>query len=172
MRPEAPAVESPTVRPRRPGSRPRPDRKDRRRRVALEGLEPRALMAVLPPATVTGQISISASPTNGHETAPSIAVDPTSPQKLVAVWTRDTPNAAINSNQTAVFVEGAYSTNAGLSWTPLSGTLGNARTDFDQSQANGRRFFAQVTDAGVAFDRTGHFYVISSPRRRWRRPPG
>jgi subtilisin-like proprotein convertase family protein len=120
-------------------------------------------MAVLPPATVTGQISISASPTNGHETAPSIAVDPTSPQKLVAVWTRDTPNAAINSNQTAVFVEGAYSTNAGLSWTPLSGTLGNARTDFDQSQANGRRFFAQVTDAGVAFDRTGHFYVISSP---------
>ena len=55
MRPEAPAVESPTVRPRRPGSRPRPDRKDRRRRVALEGLEPRTLMAVLPPPTILGR---------------------------------------------------------------------------------------------------------------------
>jgi subtilisin-like proprotein convertase family protein len=163
MRPEAPAVESPTVRPRRPGSHPRPDRKDRRRRVALEGLEPRTLMAVLPPATVTGQIDISASPTNGHETAPSIAIDPVSPQKLVAVWTHDTPNANINGGQTSVFVEGAYSTNAGQTWTSLPGTLGNARTDFDQVQTSGARFFAQVTDAGVAFDGNNQFYILSSP---------
>ena len=81
----------------------------------------------------------------------------------MAVWTRDTPNTNINNGQTSVFVEGAYSTNAGLSWTSLRGTLGNTRTDFDQSQANGARFFAQVTDASVAFDRNNQFYVLSSP---------
>jgi subtilisin-like proprotein convertase family protein len=152
MRPEAPAVESPTVRPRRPGS-PRPDRKARRRRVALEGLEPRTLLAVLPTPTVAAPVAVSAS--RGNENTPAIAVDPTNPQKLVATWTRNDPQLA---GDTRVIAEAAYSTNGGASWT----ALGLAGALSDPATTNPVRAFAQITDTSVAFDRNGIVYVLAS----------
>jgi subtilisin-like proprotein convertase family protein len=165
MRPEAPAVESPTVRPRRPGSRPRPDRNARRRRIALEGLEPRTLMAVLPAPTVLNRsiASVGTGENVSNESAPTIAVDPTNPNNLVAVYTRNDPNSPRNiNNQSTVFVQGAVSTNGGLSWSSFSLPAPLRDPAQDQTTGAGARYFAQETDPSVAFDRNGTFYVVTS----------
>ena len=163
--------------PRRPAPESNTNTKSRLRRLALEGLEPRTLLAVLPAATILvpggstqGDIStqpgidvVPAGQNHGNDNTPSVVIDPANPKILVAVWTRNDPNHALNGNQTAVFAEGAYSTNSGQSWSPLSG-LSNSVIDFNQDQRNGPRFFAQVTDASVAFTGTGDtFYVLTSP---------
>ena len=165
MRP-APSLVRPTAdRPRplvkhRAGSAGR----SRRRRRALEALEPRTLMAVLPAVTVTGQVQISgiANPP-GNETSPSVAIDPTDPTKLVAVWTRDDPaHPLANSNgQTTIYVDGAYSTDSGATWTGLTGVT-QAAGDFSRNQQGGPFFFPRITDPSVGFDRNGKVYVSYS----------
>jgi len=143
--------------------------KTRLRRLALESLEVRSLMAVLLPATVNGQINLS-NPSRdplqvpSNETSPSVAVDPADPNKLIAVWTRDDASLQLSNNQMPIFLQGAYSSNAGASWQPLAGLtgLGTFATDFAQAQNNGPRYFSQATDSTVAFDRTGHAYVAFS----------
>ena len=79
-----------------------------------------------------------AAPTNSNETAPSIAVDPTNPQKLVAVWTRDTPTQQHQQQPDVHLRRGGLLDQRRPELDVASGSLGNARTDFDQSQANGR----------------------------------
>ena len=54
--------------------------------------------------------------TTSNESSPTIVIDPNDAQKLVAVWT--THQAAVTS--TTSIIEGAYSTNAGLSWTSMA----------------------------------------------------
>src|SRR4051812_14207862 len=107
------------------GSRSAAARKVRLRRLALGGLEARTLLAVLPAATVTGQIDVSGASPRANETAPSIAIDPNSPQDMVAVWTIDSMPGqnTLSGGQTNVYVQAAYSTNSGQSWSPL-GNLG------------------------------------------------
>src|SRR5205807_9578553 len=98
-------------------------RKDRRRkahrlslrhnrvRLGVEGLEERTLLAVLPVPLIvdpnTNYIKIAGADTfgisspfpaqisaTGDNNTPSVAVDPTDSQKLVAVWTEHDPNLA------------------------------------------------------------------------------
>src|SRR5918997_36852 len=111
MRPEAPAVKSPLGRPRRPGSRPRPARKPSRRRVVLEGLEPRTLLATLPAATILNRVDVSNS--TGDESTPSIAINPANPQNLASVWVRNDPS---RTGGNTVVVEAAVSTDGGATW--------------------------------------------------------
>src|SRR5690349_5186353 len=86
------AVDSETNTPKtragsRPGARSSWLRKSRVRSATLESLESRALMAVIPPAIVSGQTVVAQGNGNSNQSAPSIAVDPTNPQHLVSVWT-------------------------------------------------------------------------------------
>jgi hypothetical protein len=151
MRPEAPEVQSSMGRLRRPGSRPRPARKASRRRVALEGLEPRTLLAILPAASILGRVDVSNS--GGDESTPSVAINPSNPQNLASVWVRNDPNRSGNNKVT---VEGAVSANGGVTW---SGFQATPFTLTDPTATNGQQI-AQVSDASVAFDRAGNLYVL------------
>jgi hypothetical protein len=135
------------------------------RRLTLESLELRTLMAVLPPVSVTGQVAVSKD--GGNDSTPSVAVDPANPQKLVSVWTVDAPTVPLNLGQTTTYVEGAFSIDGGKTWSSLgTNAFPDSTIDFSQSQANGPVFFTQVTDAAVAFGpATG-----STSRRRPTRP--
>src|SRR3954454_7567854 len=113
MRAVASEVETSKVRPgSRPRTRPVLLRKSRLRALALENLETRALMATIPGAQVTPPIDVSGS--GGNESSPSIAINPANTSQLVGVWTRLAPGLA--PGQTVV-VEGAVSSNGGVSWT-------------------------------------------------------
>ena len=118
-------------------------------------------MAVLPAPLVSGQTDISNTPTNGNESSPSIAIDPTNPQHLVAVWTRSGFTPVLNQVRRTVTVQAAYSNNGGVSWTALAGSIRHAR-DFSQSPATLLTLFTQLTDASVGFDRNHNFYILYS----------
>jgi subtilisin-like proprotein convertase family protein len=115
-------------------------------------------MAVLPTPTVTGQVSITSNPnfTLTNDSAPSIAVDPTNPQRLAAVWTDY--DAAIAVPEPQITVHGATSTDGGQTWTTFS--MPFARTDPSSSATNPVPF-AEITDGNVAFDRNHNFYVVT-----------
>src|SRR5215213_888500 len=100
-------------------------RKSALRRLSLEGLESRELLATIPEALLSliptstlpapsvplsSQVNVSGSPFSisitSDESAPSIAVDKNNPLRLAAVWTRDDPQI---TGPTHVFVEGATS---------------------------------------------------------------
>src|SRR5262249_923543 len=110
----------------RPARRPRraADVKARRRRAALESLEPRTLLAVLPGPTAP-QSPVNVSRTiggaAGSESSPSIVVNPSNPLQLASVWTRigGNTNAPYNTD-TTVFVEGAFSADGGQTWTAFA----------------------------------------------------
>src|SRR4051794_39200742 len=152
-------------------------RKSALRRLSLEDLESRMLLTTGPeqllgltqPSTlpapvvpVTGPINISGSDfginTTSDESTPSIVVDKNNPLKLAAVWTR---NDTSISGPTHVFVEGATSSDGGLTWNSISG-LGFSTILNDPTTTNPPTTFAQVTDASVAFDRNDNFYVLTA----------
>jgi subtilisin-like proprotein convertase family protein len=130
-------------------------RKSQLRRAALERLEERALMAVLPTPAVAGPVLVSQTNSEtSNESTPSIAIDQNNSQHLVAVWTRhetDVPTPPF------IDVEGAYSNNGGQTWTSFfpAGFVDNPST------TNPTVVYTRVTDASVAFDRQGNFYVLT-----------
>jgi subtilisin-like proprotein convertase family protein len=130
--------------------------KARRRRLALEALEPRTLLAVLPPPTVGATTPIFDATPNGNNSAPSIAVDPTNPDNLAAAWVLNDPVDL--GPMTPVQVFGAFSNDGGQTWNslPVPGVL------IDPSTGTNPAPFAQVTDPSVAFDRAGNFYLVES----------
>jgi subtilisin-like proprotein convertase family protein len=132
-------------------------RKLSRRQSALEYLEPKILLATLPPAQVQSQAIVSGS--RGHESSPSIAVHPTNPDKMVAVWTR---NDTLLTGATTVVAEGSYSINGGQSWINISAANNVSPPQRDPAIATPVQNFAQITDASVAFDRYDNFYVLTS----------
>src|SRR5262249_23699224 len=93
MRPVTTEAQTRADRTRR---RPSSARKSALRRVALEALEPRALMAVLPTPTVTGQVDATGQ--RGIEYQPTVAVDPTNPLHAVIIYNGYDP--INNQNQT------------------------------------------------------------------------
>jgi subtilisin-like proprotein convertase family protein len=139
----------------RPAARREASRTAKRRRLALEGLEPRTLLATSPlPSPIVvpnSQRDLSANG-NINESTPSIAVDKLNPNKVVAVWT-------VNDTQAPqVFVTGSYSNNGGVSWNPLPALpILN-----DPTKTSAPFQFPQVTDASVAFDRNDNFYILDS----------
>jgi subtilisin-like proprotein convertase family protein len=154
--------------------------KSRLRKATIEWLERRELLATagaslsnLPaPVVVTPPNLMAAVSTGDNLTAnasaisPSVAVDPVDPQKMVAVWTYIDTATPLNVgalNTISRYIEGAFSTDGGVTWTPLTGSdSADAQIDFSQSQANGPIVFTQNTDAHVAFDRSENFYILSS----------
>src|SRR5262249_30139971 len=147
MRPAQPVIRAQAISARRhSGRRPEAARQSKLRRLALEGLEGRTLMAVLPSPNVLGQVDISNS--GGNESAPSIAVDPTNSQHLVATWTRNDPNLG---GDTTILAEASYSNDGGTTWTRLVGAV---PVLIDPASGTTPRNFAQVTDTSVGFDRS------------------
>src|SRR5262245_20834616 len=108
-------------------------KKKRRKTVRprLETLEDRTLLAVLPPAVVTGQRSL------GSGFSPQLALDPVNASKLVEV------------DNTTSAVVGRFSTNGGSTWSTFA-------LPANMPDPNGGTF-AQVSNPSVAFDRTEAF---------------
>ena len=144
------------------------------RYAALDWLEPRTLLATsnLPAPLVLGQVNVSdkgantvgSLPSNtdqfGNESSPSIVIDPLDPTKVVATWTRFDPS---NGTNTPVVAQYAYSTNSGATWSNPA-AVSAVLTD-PTSAANNPLPFAWTTDAQVAFDRSGNFYILDVQRK-------
>src|SRR5262245_63235144 len=95
----------------RPGRRTARElgRRPRRAPLHLDHLEDRTLLAAPPAPNVIGQQFLPVS--SGDNSNPVMAVDPLDSQKAVAVWVnRFLP---VPNNPQRVFLEGAYTTNAG-----------------------------------------------------------
>ena len=112
----------------RPKSRLEGVRRARVRRVELEGLEARTLLATIPAAAADGggrrtsrTMFGNAGGTNASQNSPVVAVDPHDPSKLVAVWVDNDPAMAGDHRQRhrRWSLEAAYSVNGGQSWLPL-----------------------------------------------------
>jgi subtilisin-like proprotein convertase family protein len=166
--------------------------RSRLRRASIEPLERRELLSTststLPSPTVLSApdltkliqaVSFSAgdplinSPTEvPSANSPSVSVDPTNSLHMVATWVdHDTTGfqpgfftAPITS-----YIQGAFSTNGGASWTALpAAAFGfnggvNVQQDFSVTPpTNTVTVFTQTTDASIAFDRLGNFYLLSS----------
>ena len=151
------------------GSRRQTLRSATLRRLSLDVLETRTLMAVLPPTvfdTTNPNNGTSAFQTlgaaqvaadgNGNDSSPSIAVDQNDPQKLVATWVDNDPKLAPGPTE---IVEFAFSTDGGVTWNNGNELGPNAP---DPTTSNPQVSFAQATDASVAFDRNNNFYILWS----------
>src|SRR5436305_1927059 len=139
-------------------------RKTRLRRIELEGLESRTLLATIPGATATGGLvpltNLSTVTDNGNTNNPTVAIDPYDSQKLIAVWGRDLSTLS-PAPQTTAIVEGAYSADGGANWSRLF-NVSSVLTDPTTINSNPSVPYAQVTDPSVGFDSQGNFYVLAS----------
>ncbi len=151
-------------------ARRRAERKEtpasRRVRPRLEDLEDRTLMSVLPSPVVSGQGPLSVSGGANTGNTPSIVVDPADPQKLVAVWVDQRGLPVVG---TAGVLTGAFSTDAGTTWTALTFTKGSAigvpAVDFMTNPADTvvpLRPYLWATSPSVSFDRNHQFYIANS----------
>src|SRR5438128_3597190 len=138
----------------RPSRKPRAARLAKRSRLVVEALEDRSLLSVLPITDVTGHFN-NIAPSDGNHSAPAVAVDPSNPKHLVAIYTRNDP--ANLPPKTPVIVEAASSVDGGLNWLSLflPGTLTDPATS-----GTGIAPFLQETDGSVAFDANHNFYLV------------
>ena len=148
----------------RPDARLNKTRKTRLRRALLESefLEPRTLLAMIPPALATtaapiGLTGLSSVATQGNTDSPVVAIDPLDTSKLVAVWVVNNPSLPAPTPQ--VFLDGAYSVDSGQTWSRL-GRIGQDLPD--PTTTNPTIPYAQQTNPSVGFDRSGNFYVLES----------
>jgi subtilisin-like proprotein convertase family protein len=146
------------------------------RRPDFELLEDRTLMSTLPAPLVTGQTNIitqigsnTTGPFAGTHSSPSVAVDPTNSQNLVAVFTTNmTSVGAANpfwhspfDDRTSI-VEGGFSTNGGQTWQGFFLPLTVSDPIETPSTSDPDIAFEQQSDASVSFDRNENFYVVWS----------
>ncbi|MFO0959111.1 MAG: Ig-like domain-containing protein [Isosphaeraceae bacterium] len=145
--------------------------KRRLRRLALDSLEPRTLLATLPAAVLDAtkggekQINPWNSGGNVGQSSPTIVINPINPQQMVAVWTQTTTTNVIPPNQnnpyTTVYAAGSFTNNGGVTWAPFA-LLQGVQIDQTTITATPPQNYAQVTDADVSFDRNNNFYVVTS----------
>ncbi len=124
----------------------------------LENLETRTMLAVLPAPTVANQVPVAGVGDGQNFSAPSIAYDPLNPQHLVTAFTA--ANVDTGSRQNTV-IRVSYSLNGGLTWAAASAIPLNRSNPLLDPNVGSRRFEV-ATDATVAFDRLGNFYVSYS----------
>jgi subtilisin-like proprotein convertase family protein len=155
--------------------------RSRLRRASLEPLERRELLSTSTSTLPTPQVLLTSngfplsglSVSNGtaltataNATSPSIAVDPVNPMKMVAAWSFHDATNPLNvgaTNTIDAYVEGAFSTDGGVTWTPLPGSdSADVQIDFSASQTSGPVVFTETTDAKVAFGRDESVYLLSS----------
>jgi len=125
--------------------------RSRLRRLTLESLEARALMATAPLPIVANQTSVSFGSEKRDDSSPWVAIDPINPLKMVAVFTtRDT-----SSGQTIIFSQAQATTDGGKHWSSvgLPGNLG------DPTTSNPVKAFSQAKASGVGFDRSENVYI-------------
>src|SRR6185437_9093304 len=93
-----------------------------------------------------------------------VAIDPSNPQKLAAVWTRNDPNLAPGPTEIVQF---AVSNDGGKSWIQegLPGGGFSFPEDFDPTTTNPTILFPQYSDATVSFDRNNNFYILYDGHR-------
>ena len=141
------------------GSRRQLTRSAALRRLSLDSLEPRTLMAVLPTTPFNAStVNISGQESDvANSSSPSIAIDQNSPSKMVAVWTVNDPKRAPAPTEVVQF---ATSVDGGKSWLP-HGTLGALQDPTSTTFA----ILPQYTDASVAFDRNDNFYILYSAHK-------
>ena len=159
MRP-APSIEN------FPADRPRALKAARSRRASLrrrtiaatvEGLESRTLMAVLPAVTTSGTLAeIRTGYSDGvtvNYSTPSILIDPSNPQKLVASW-----QVAITGDANVdEFVQAASSTDGGQTWSVFY----TSTPHLDPTVAENPPTLRDTTDITVAMDRNSTVYILS-----------
>jgi subtilisin-like proprotein convertase family protein len=104
-----------------------------------------------PPKVVSQQqVTQDSATLTGNEVAPSVAINPLNPQEIVNVTTFDDQNAPIQLD-----LLGTFSTDGGTTWQQydMPAPLLNPTT-------NPLAPFAGALDASVAFDTSGHFYLL------------
>ena len=143
--------------------------KSKLRRAAIEWLERRELLSTaaaslsnLPAPVVVIPPNLGAAVSTGENItptasaiSPSVAIDPVNPKKVVAVWTYNDTASPFNPgalNTISSYVEGAYSTDGGVTWTPLGWCRQrHVQTDFSLTQTNGRQVFTENSDGACRF---------------------
>ena len=130
-------------------------RKARLRRSALECLEERTLLSVLPAVQVSGAVQ-TLSDSNGAMSSPQVVVDRYNPNHLVSVWVEN--NTDNGSFQT--YVRGSYSNDAGATWHPFTPTSGQL-IDTGAAPASPPVVYSQAVNPQVAFDNNHNLYVLA-----------
>lgn len=139
-------------------------RRERLRRLALDALEPRTLLATLPPVSYVGAnaqntplppASLISAGLNDNSGAPQVAIDRYDPSKLVAVWVNNNPT---DRQRIPVIVQAAYSSDGGKSWARADQIVPNILTDFTSSPMSPIPF-SQTTDPTVSFDAQHNVYI-------------
>jgi subtilisin-like proprotein convertase family protein len=139
-------------------------RKAQARKIALDALERRELLAVLPPVTTVGTLptnpSFSGAGTSSNDSAPSIAINRSNPDQRVAVWTRRDPGnlGGINRAYDSV-IQGAFTTNGGQTWTAFNPSRFGQLIDQATLNATPPLDYNVGRDASVGIDRNGNVYV-------------
>ncbi|HLN29945.1 MAG TPA: proprotein convertase P-domain-containing protein [Gemmataceae bacterium] len=131
--------------------------------MALEQLEDRCLLSVLPTPTVIDHTDISGPQPgpqgpNNHNT-PAIAVDPNNPNKQFTVFDVNTPQEASPENPNLWRVDGEYSTNGGFSWNFL---FESDMLIDPSSPTTAPVPFLQATNASISFDANDNVYILYS----------
>ena len=142
----------------RPDARLRRSRRARSRRNALEWLESRTLLAVLPAAQVAGDL-LDISPSAGSMSSPLVVVDRHNPLHLASVWVRNDPDLAPGN---VTVVQGAYSNDGGATWTTFSVAPGPQVDQAVAPPASGPRVtYTQTINPQAAFDNNGQLYILT-----------
>ena len=181
MRPLALKVVQPAKRPGvRSKARGLVKRERPAQRLSLDWLEPRTLLATLPPVVLDPTKGARALAASGSQSSPTIAVDPVNSQLMVAVWTQNGGSLAgtlsgnpgqTGNGYTTSYVGAAYSVDGGTNWTAFDPTggvasfYGGVALDVTTLTATPPTPYVQVSDGGVAFDRNHNFYVLMSQRK-------
>jgi subtilisin-like proprotein convertase family protein len=152
--------------------RPRPGRigsarakKQHLRRLALEGLEARTLLSVLPPpvhdpkapVTNVAEQLYGRSPT-ANDSNPTVVVNPINPSEVVTVWVVNDsgPSNPYSGLGNTAYLQGAISNDGGQTWgtfNPLpNGIL------IDPASGTNPKYFTNVDNPTLGFDRDGNLY--------------
>jgi subtilisin-like proprotein convertase family protein len=137
------------------GSRRSEAKRSQLRRLALEGLEARTLMATAPLPIVSGQTQLTTqtSATQSDDSSPWVAVDPVNPLKMVMAFTHRDPS---NGTLTPITAGARFTVDGGQTWS----TLGLPGNKTDISLTTGVPYtqgFAQ--GAGIGLDGSGNQFI-------------
>ena len=157
-----------------PDARRKRIRSSRFRRIDLEGLESRTLLATIPAAAATGlpqnlsSLMGNAGGLTPSENSTTVEVDPTDPSKIVALWIDNNPTLGVTGPPYAVqsVLEGAYTINGGQTWTPMFGEPGSGLPVspilLDPNTTNPTIPYTLASNPTEAFDRNENFYILES----------
>ena len=128
----------------------------------LESLEERMVLSTLPVPVVDTHTALGVIATGGTggTSAPSTAVDPINPNKVVTVYVDD---GLSNSGAQPITVRGSYSNDGGITWTNFN--MPGDLTDPTIAPPAPPVPLPQATDATVSWDRSRNFYVSYSEHK-------